>query len=178
MYMIGGRPACRTNDMSFIPDSAVIQKRLSAFPLVTYQAGENVIAAGSRTGRFLMLKKGVVAIVKENIEIARDSEPGAVFGEVSMLLDQPHAADVRAVETCEFHVGDAAALFLQDPLVLLYVAAILARRLDAANQALIKIKAQVQAGQSRSDISETIDKMEGALYRFFTRSGIGRGSAW
>src|ERR1700719_838717 len=150
-----------------IPDSVVVQKRLDALPLVTYQAGENVLTAGSRTGRLLILKKGAVAIVKETIEIARVSEPGAVFGELSALLDQPHAADVRALETSQFHVADAAALFLQDPLVLLYVAAILARRLDAANQALIELKSQVQAGQPRSEIGETIEKMEGLLYRYF-----------
>jgi CRP/FNR family transcriptional regulator, cyclic AMP receptor protein len=150
-----------------IPDSVVVQKRLDALPLVTYQAGENVLTAGSRTGRLLILKKGAVAIVRETIEIAKVSEPGAVFGELSALLDQPHAADVRALETSEFHVADAAALLLQDPLVLLYVAAILARRLDAANQALIELKSQVQAGQPRSEIGETIDKMEGVLYRYF-----------
>ena len=96
------------------------------------------------------------------------AEPGAVFGELSTLLDQPHTADVRALETSQFHVADAAALLVQDPLVLLYVAAVLARRLDAANQALIELKSQVEAaGQPRSEIGETIEKMEGLLYRYF-----------
>jgi CRP-like cAMP-binding protein len=153
--------------MSFIPDNAIVENRLGALPLVTYQAGENVLTAGSRTGRLLILKKGAVAIVKETIEIARVSEPGAVFGELSALLDQPHAADVRALETSQFHVADAAALLLQDPLVLLYVATVLARRLDAANQALIELKSRVQAGQPRSEIGEAIDKVEGVLYRYF-----------
>jgi hypothetical protein len=125
--------------MSFIPDNAIVENRLGALPLVTYQAGENVLTAGSRTGRLLILKKGAVAIVKETIEIARVSEPGA----------------------------DASALLLQDPLVLLYVATVLARRLDAANQALIELKSRVQAGQPRSEIGEAIDKVEGVLYRYF-----------
>src|ERR1700738_1702412 len=145
--------------MPLIPDSAVFLKRIEALPLVTYQAGENVLNAGSGTGR--------VVIVKENIEIAKVAEPGAVFGELSTLLDQPHTADVRALETSQFHVADAAALLLQDPLVLLYVATVLARRLDAATQALIELKSRVQAGQPRSEIGEAIDKMEGVLYRYF-----------
>ena len=90
-----------------------------------------------------------------------------MFGELSTLLDQPHTADVRALETSQFHVADAAALLVQDPLVLLYVAAVLARRLDAATQALIELKRQIQAGQPRSEIGETIEKMEGLLYRYF-----------
>ena len=153
--------------MPLIPDSAVFLKRIGALPLVTYQAGENVLIAGSRTGRLLILKKGAVAIIKETIEIAKVAEPGAVFGELSALLDQPHAADVCALETSQFHVADADALLMQDPVVLLYVAAVLARRLDAANNALIELKSQVQAGQPRSEISETIDEIEGVLYRYF-----------
>jgi len=126
-----------------------------------------VLTAGSRTGRLLILKNGAVVVIKENIEIARVGEPGAVFGELSALLDQPHAADVRALETSQFHVADAAALLVQDPLVLLYVAAILARRLDAANEALIEVKSQIQAGQPPSEIGERIDEIGGMLYRYF-----------
>src|SRR5262249_50467208 len=156
------------HDMPVIPDSAVLQKKVSALPLVTYQAGENVLAAGSRTDQLLILKKGAVAIVKENIEIAKVAEPGAVFGELSTLLDRPHSADVRALETSEFHVADAAALLVQDPLVLLYVTVILARRLDAANEALIELKSQVQKDQPGSEgIGEAIEKMEGLLYGYF-----------
>ena len=152
--------------MSLIPDSAVVQKRLDALPLVTFQAGENVLTAGSRTGRLLILKKGAVAVTKESIEIAKVAEPGAVFGELSALLEQPHAADVRALETSQFHVVDAAALLARDPVVLLYVAAVLARRLDATNEALVELRRQVQAGEPPAEIDETIDEMEAALYRY------------
>ena len=78
-----------------IPDRAIFQKSLAALPVVTYEAGETVIAEGSRTGRLLILGKGVVAIVKEDTEIAQVAEPGAVFGELSVLLDKPHTAEVR-----------------------------------------------------------------------------------
>ena len=147
--------------MPLIPDTAVIQERLAAFPLTTYQAGENVFVAGSRTDRLLFLRQGAVAIVKEAIEIAKVAEPGVVFGELSALLDQPHTADVRAAESSHFHVADEAALL--DPIVLLYVAGVLARRLDGANQALIDLKSQLHAGQPPSMIDKTIEKIEGLL---------------
>jgi CRP-like cAMP-binding protein len=153
--------------MTLIPDYAVIQKRLDALPVVTYKAGENVLTAGSRTGRLLILKQGAVVIFKGTVEIAKVSEPGAVFGELSVLLDQPHTADVRALEACEFHVADAATILLQEPVVLLYVSTLLARRLEAANQAFLDLKGRVEAGQSGPEIGETIDKMEGVLYRYF-----------
>jgi CRP-like cAMP-binding protein len=91
------------------------------------------------------------------------TEPGAVFGELSVLLDKPHTADMRALETSEFHVADAAALLVQDPTALLYVAAVLARRLDGANQTLIEVKHQLQAGQPRSVIGKTVERLEGLL---------------
>ena len=107
--------------MPLIPDTAVFQKRLAALPLQTYQAGETVFAAGASTGRLLILRQGAVKIVKGGVEIAKVAEPGAVFGELSALLDQPHTADVLTLETSQFHVADAAALLVQDPIALLYV---------------------------------------------------------
>jgi CRP/FNR family cyclic AMP-dependent transcriptional regulator len=149
--------------MPLIPDTAIFQKRLAALPLATYQAGETVLAAGSKTGRLLILRKGAVAIVKEAIEIAKVKEPGAIFGELSALLDRPHTADVRALEPSQFHVADAAALLLQDSIVLLYVAAVLAQRLDGANQAVIELKSQLQASQPYSVIAKTVQKVEALL---------------
>src|SRR5262245_31280770 len=88
--------------MPLIPDMAVFQSKLATLPLVTYQAGETVLSAASTTGRLLILKEGAVEVVKEGVEIARVTEPGAVFGELSVLLDQPHTADVRALEARSF----------------------------------------------------------------------------
>ena len=79
------------------------QKSLTALPLKTYQAGDTVLASGSRTNELLILKNGSVAVVREGIEVARVTEPGAVFGEISALLDCPHTADVRALTASQFH---------------------------------------------------------------------------
>jgi len=146
-----------------IPDSAVFQERLAALPVATYQAGETVFAAGSRTGRLLILRKGAVVIVKEDVEIAKVAEPGAVFGELSVLLDQPHTAHVRALETSQFLVADATTFLAQDPIAALYVATVLARRLDGANQVFIQLKSQLEGGQPRSVVAKTVEKLEGLL---------------
>jgi CRP-like cAMP-binding protein len=76
-------------------------------------AGEAVLTAGSTSGRLLILKRGAVVILKGSVEIAKVKEPGAVFGEISALLDQPHTADVRALEDSQFYIADAA-LFGED----------------------------------------------------------------
>ena len=62
------------------------------------------------------------------------AEPGAVFGELSVLLDQPHTADVRALETSQFHIANATTLLAQNPNAVLYIATVLAHRLHGADQ--------------------------------------------
>ena len=105
-------------------------------PLATYRAGEVVLPAGSRTGRLLFLKEGTVAVVRQRTQLAIVDEPGAVFGEISALLDRPHTADVYALVPSQFYVADAALLGVSAA-ALFYVAATLAHRLDRANEALV-----------------------------------------
>ncbi len=149
--------------MPLIPDKTAFQSSLATLPIVTYRPGETVIADGSRTGRLLILRNGTVAIVKGDTEIAKVAEPGAVFGELSVLLDQPHTADVLALETSQFHVADAASLLTQNPIAVLYVATALAHRLDVANHALIQLKNQLQAGEPHNVVANTVSKIEGIL---------------
>jgi CRP/FNR family transcriptional regulator, cyclic AMP receptor protein len=139
-----------------------VAEKIAALPIKMYLAGNTVLAAGLRSGRLLFLKKGAVAVVKDGIEIAKVTEPGAVFGEISALLDCPHTADVLALEDSQFYVAHAATL-QGDPVVLIYVAALLARRLDGANQALIDLKKQIRVGQPQDMIDKTIEMMEGLL---------------
>ena len=149
--------------MLHIADKAAFQNSLADLPLVTYQPGETVIVDGSKTGRLLILKKGNVAIVKEDTEIAKVAEPGAVFGELSVLLDQPHTANVQALETSQFHIASATALLAQNPIAALYVATVLAHRLDGANHALVQLKNQLQTGEAYSVVTKTVIRMEGLL---------------
>ena len=161
--------------MALIHDSEAWEKRLAALPVESYDAGATVFAEGTKTGRLMILKSGAVRIMKGEVEFAQVSEPGAVFGELSALLDVPHSADVIALEPCEFHVADAEAL-LQDPVALLYVTTVLARRIDAANQGLLQLKLMLQAGEPRGLIDKTLNGIEGLLGAIGTgylRAGAG-----
>jgi CRP/FNR family transcriptional regulator, cyclic AMP receptor protein len=147
---------------ALVSDTSGFYEKLSTLPVKTYQAGDTVLDARSTTGRVMILTEGTVAVVKDGVEIAKVTEPGAVFGELSVLLDQPHSADVRAVETSQFHVADPVS-FLKDPAALPYVATVLARRFNSANQTPVDLKRQIQAGHSRAEIRETVEKMEELL---------------
>jgi CRP/FNR family transcriptional regulator, cyclic AMP receptor protein len=161
--------------MALIHDSEAWQKTLAALPVESFAAGETVFAEGTKTGRLLILKRGAVSIFKGDIEFAQVTEPGAVFGELSALLDAPHSADVRALEASEFHAADAATL-LQDPAALLYVTMVLARRIDAANRGLLQLKIMLEGGEPRSLIDKTLDGIEGLLSAIgsgYLRAGAG-----
>src|SRR5262245_48911579 len=148
---------------SLIPDVATFERRLEGLPVVKHRARELVLTAGSKTGALVFLRSGAVEVVKDGVQIASVNAPGSVFGEQAVLLDQPHTADVRTLEQSEFYVADAPALLAGDPTIAPYVAAILARRLDAANRSLIEVKGQVEAGESLSVIGKTVEKVEELL---------------
>jgi CRP/FNR family transcriptional regulator, cyclic AMP receptor protein len=145
--------------MPLVPDAHAFQTRLAGLPPTEYGPGENVLWAGETTGKLFVLKSGTVEVAKDGIQLAEVATPGAVFGELGLLMDQPHTADVRTLERSEFHVLEPETLLKSDPTFSLYLAAILARRLDSANRALIEVKRQLQAGQPRRVIGEMVDKV-------------------
>src|SRR5258708_13347384 len=145
---------------SLIPDVATFERRFEGLPVVKHRAREVVLAGGSKGGALLFLRSGGVEVVKDGVQIASVNAPGSVFGEQAVLLDQPHTADVRTLEQSEFYVADAPAILAGDPTVALYVAAILARRLDAANRWLVAVKRQGQTGEPLSVIGKAIAKGE------------------
>ena len=148
-----------------LPMSLVgLEKTLAALPVVTRRAGETVLSAGLKTDLLLILKKGAVVILKDSIEIARVDQPGAVLGELSALLGQPHTAEVRASEESQFYVADAV-LLDKDPRAVLYVARIMAERLVAADRSLVTLKKQLEAGQSSLSLSKIVDTLEKILTR-------------
>jgi len=136
-----------------------LEKTLAGLPVATRRAGETVLSAGLKTELLLILKKGSVAIVKDSIEIAIVDQPGAVLGELSALLDQPHTAEVRALEDSQFYVADAI-LLEKDPSALLYVARIMAGRLLAADIGLVSLKKKIQGGQSSTSLRRIVDRIQ------------------
>jgi CRP/FNR family transcriptional regulator, cyclic AMP receptor protein len=152
------------------------QRTLAALPLASFGADETIFAQGSRTGQLFILDSGAVSVIKGGTEIARVTERGAIFGELSALLDQPHTADVRTLEPSRFRVADAAALLTHDAAALLYVATILAQRVDAANHALLELKSEVDAGEPASVIDGAIGRIQGLLSAIgdgYMRAGVG-----
>jgi CRP-like cAMP-binding protein len=150
--------------MLIVEPSQVLEK-VSGFPLRAFERGDIVLSEGSDTHRLLFLNRGAVDVVKDEVQLTRVTEAGAVFGDMSVLLGQPHSADVLAAEPCSFYIVDQAERFLrEEPLVALYVATVLARRLDEVNRHLIQVWGRSAEPEQRGRFfTETLRKMAGAL---------------
>ena len=81
---------------------------------------------GQRAGVLYFLESGTVEIVKRGHLISTVAQPGAVFGEVSMLLDQAPMATVRAGSEVVCRVVENPREFLEkQPAVALHVATLI-----------------------------------------------------
>jgi hypothetical protein len=65
--------------------------------------------------------------------------------------------------TDEVREKSAQAMLAGDPTVALYVAAVLARRLDVGNRSIIEVKHQIQSGEPLSAIGKAVEKVETQL---------------
>lgn len=150
--------------MPIMLDRTAIQAKIATLPLRTFENGETVLEAGSTTGSLLILKEGKVEVTRDGVRIDEVADPGAVFGELAVLLDQPHSADVRSLGPSSFYAADAATFLRVDPVGALYVATIMAKRLDRTNQILVEVRRQVEAGQPRKRISALLSKLATSLH--------------
>jgi CRP/FNR family cyclic AMP-dependent transcriptional regulator len=106
-------------------------------------AGTLVLHEGGRTGHLYVLIEGRLEVIKGDTVVATIAEPGAVLGEMSVLLDQPHTATVRAaLDSVVYEIDDAATFLRAQPAVAILIARMLAQRLNAANTYLADIKRQ------------------------------------
>ena len=134
-------------------------QKLAALPIEVHQEGSLVLAAGATTGKLLMLKEGAVEVVRNGVRLAEVSEPGAVFGEFAALLGQPHTADVRALRRSVFHVADGRSYLRADPTAALFVAVLLARRLQAVNRHLVEARSRLGEAPPAGVVAEMIDNI-------------------
>lgn len=135
--------------------------RLNSVPTFAYAAGDTVLRAGTTTQKLVFLKSGELEVVRNGVAITRIRERGAVFGEMSLLLDGPHTADVVAVTPSVCHVlEDAREFLLATPEMTAYVAAVLAHRLDAVTRYLVDVKSQfADAGNHLGMIDEVLESV-------------------
>jgi CRP/FNR family transcriptional regulator, cyclic AMP receptor protein len=112
-------------------------------PVREVVAGEVLIAEGASACPLYILEQGSFEIVKRDIRINVVTTPGAMFGEVSLLLEKPSMATVRALEAGRVRAVDDGIKFLEaNPAASLELSRLLAKRLNGVTSYLVDLKQQ------------------------------------
>lgn len=121
-----------------------IFKSFGKSPAKVFAEGSYLIREGGRPGSLFVLESGEVEVLRGDTVVATIAEPGAILGEMSVLLAAPHSASVRARSSVFAHeVADAASALKRHPDLLYKVAQILARRLGATTTFLVETREQL-----------------------------------
>jgi CRP-like cAMP-binding protein len=124
-------------------------------------AGTLIVTEGGTTGHLYVLMEGKLEVTKGDTVVATIVEPGAVLGEMSVLLEQPHTATVRACSDAVIYEFEDAASFLRlQPGIALLIARMLAQRLNVANTYLADLKRQYAGhGNHLAMVGEVLQSM-------------------
>ena len=136
---------------------AEIARNFEALPERRFAPGEAVIQEGIPCEGLFFLISGMVSVTKNGVEIHKISAEGAIFGEMSYLLDCTPTATVTAVEPCVMKVVSDHETFIRDyPETALYIAKILAARLDSVVRYLVDLKSQFKDHQDHFGMVDEI----------------------
>lgn len=109
-----------------------------------FPAGHVLVPQGGKLGKLFVLRKGEVEVERDGVFVNSISQPGAIFGEMSLLLDIPHSATVRAVTDIEvFVIADALKVLEANPSWTLQIARLLAQRVNHTTKLLAESQGEV-----------------------------------
>lgn len=114
-------------------------------PEKSFETGDVLLAEGESDKSLFVLIDGKVDVLKGQTLVNCLTEPGAIFGELSILLDVPHTATVKAtVPTRTYMVDNPEVFFQSHPHLTYQLAKILARKLNSITTYLADLKNQYE----------------------------------
>lgn len=128
-----------------------------------YSSGEVLITEGNQSGYLYVLLEGKVDIIKGDLIINSVSEPGAIFGEMSVLLNHPHMATVKTVEPSRFYEFKSEDSFFNSDDISWQLAAVLATRLNNITNFLVDLKKR--STESEEQLGMVCEVLEKYIYQ-------------
>ena len=146
-----------------------ILEQCRGLPEQRFAAGTVLLAEGATTGLLIVLIEGEVEILKGDFQIATVADPGAIFGEISLLLEKPHMATVRATAPVRAYVAEGGAAFLRGhPELATEISRLLAQRLHGLTTYLVDLKRQFEDRADHlgmvDDVLETLAHQQRASF--------------
>lgn len=138
----------------------------NAQPTRTLAPGDRLIEAGEAGGELFVLVSGQLAVERDGIEIARISDPGALIGEMSVLLGLDHSATVKALSPVEVRIIEAGLRWLETtPIAALHVATLACQRLDATSALLVELRKSGEGNRETGFLERLFGAVTGADVR-------------
>jgi CRP/FNR family transcriptional regulator, cyclic AMP receptor protein len=129
-------------------------------PELELSPGEVLVTEGGASGAIWVLVSGSLRVRKGDVAVNTITHPGAVIGEMSVLLGTDHRATVEAIEPSRLRLAaDGRALLTSDPAITSLVAIGLAERLDVVTTYLADLKHQYGAAPGMSMVSDVLARL-------------------
>jgi CRP/FNR family cyclic AMP-dependent transcriptional regulator len=123
----------------------------------TFKPGDVLVKEGGQGEKLFVLIEGQVEVLRKDTQVSYIDEPGSIFGEMSVLLDMPYSATVKALSPVKAYVIEDAIKFIGGNAdIAIYVAQLLARRLYYTTSYLVDL--QQQAAGKREDL-DLVDRI-------------------
>jgi len=123
----------------------------------TFKSGAVLVSEGGDERKLFVLLEGQVEVLRKGTQVSYVDEPGSLFGEMSVLLDMPYSATVKALSTVRAYAIDDPIGFLgSQPEIALELASLLARRLYYTTSYLVDLQQQAAGRRDDLDLVDTI----------------------
>jgi CRP/FNR family cyclic AMP-dependent transcriptional regulator len=132
----------------------------AALPEVAFAPGDVVVEEGGAAGSLWVLVSGALRVRKGATLVNTVTRPGALIGEVSLLLDTTYGATVEAARPSVLrHAADGRALLASDPAITRLVAVGLAERLNFVTTYLADLKHQYGDAPGLSMVADVLHQL-------------------
>jgi CRP-like cAMP-binding protein len=130
-------------------------------PEVDLAPGDVVVREGGTSSSLWILVSGALRVVKGDVTVNTIADPGAVIGEMSLLLGMRHSATVEATQQTRLRfAANGHALLDNDPAFTKLVAIGLAERLAFVTTYLADLRHQYGDAPGLSIISSVLSELE------------------
>lgn len=144
----------------------------NGFPERTFQSGQVLLEEQGEDKKLFILIEGEVEVLKGDTQVNLQSEPGAIFGELAVLLDIPHTATVRAVSPSRVYFVEEAEAFLRSHSDLSFqLARLLAKKLNSITTYLVDLKNQYEDRQDHLGMVDEV--LETLLHQQVEEHNVG-----
>lgn len=155
----GGRPGGKVPPGTIVAVADMLA--LSAhLPQIEYAPGETIVQEGGPSGSIWVLVSGALRVRKGDVAVNTITHPGALVGEISVLLGTDHGATVEATEPSTLrYADDGRTLLSSDPAITSLVAVGLAERLNAVTTYLADLKQQYGDAPGLAMVSDVLSQL-------------------